>query len=577
MKKYLPLVLLAGGLLMAFNRPIMGLISPVSLDIKISTPPVIMSSIYKVYANDEALEGKYNLFKMTIRNNSSVPARNVEVTYSVTDYIDNAVAERIPMIQPGQTVVVNCYPKFPDRIVEKTTESKVTVKTTVKGSNIKTMDNDFNIALKARNQFMYTFIPADEIRTASENVDNMSLLSCLVTPDDPIIKYYTQQIQEKVLKGEQASVGNKEEEGVRVMKGVYAATLYSHTVYSGTSGVPQSIGEVKSTEQKIRLPREVVTGKTGLCIELSVLYASVLACAGMDPVIYLKPGHAFPGFKMNGSLYAIESTGIGGEGLGSRSTPEEALQNGMKELDDLIQHMRQGDDAYMIIDVRDAIKKGAVAMELKDDNTMRQEIDAIARTFDGSAGDMSSNVRGINNGDQENMGGGNNDGGNNGGGGNDGGGGNNGGGGNAGGGANKPSGYNLFEGIVTFAYPSSWRILPRTQYTQPQCKYVIGNSSNNADVEVYSFPGVSNPSQALASVNQWVNKFGYGIQYQVAGNSKGYTLYKGTTGNASGALYNWIGAFKVTNNGVVGISTGAAINTGTKYEQTALNILNSLQ
>jgi len=34
--------------------------------------------------------------------------------------------------------------------------------------------------------------------------------------------------------------------------------------------------------------------------------------------IYLIPGHGLPGFKMNGKYYAIESTGIGGEGMGGR-------------------------------------------------------------------------------------------------------------------------------------------------------------------------------------------------------------------------------------------------------------------
>jgi hypothetical protein len=53
MKKFLPIILVAGGLLMAFNKPIMGLISPATLDIKISNPPIVMPSIYKVYANQD--------------------------------------------------------------------------------------------------------------------------------------------------------------------------------------------------------------------------------------------------------------------------------------------------------------------------------------------------------------------------------------------------------------------------------------------------------------------------------------------------------------------------------------------
>ena len=224
------------------------------------------------------------------------------------------------MILPGESVVVNCYPSFQDKIIEKTTSSREQVNIWITGSNISDIEQNFAIDIKGRNEFIYSCIPADEIRTSAEYFDNMPLLTCFVTPEDPIIKYYTQKIQEKVLKGEAASVENKETEGVRFMTGIYYATLISHMVYSGTSGVPAKIDDVSSLIQSIRLPREVITGKTGLCIELTLLYASIMMNAGMDPIIYLIPGHAYPGFRMNGNYYAIESTGIGGEGLGGRMT-----------------------------------------------------------------------------------------------------------------------------------------------------------------------------------------------------------------------------------------------------------------
>jgi hypothetical protein len=569
MKKFLPVILVVVGLLMAFNKPIMGLISPANLQISINRPPVIMPSIYKVYENEDALNGKYSLFQMVITNTSDLPAKNVEVSYNVSNFIDWTVAEKIPLIQPGQTVVVNCYPHFPDKIVEKMTGSKETVQTTVKGSNIKTQENNFSIAVKGRNDFMYTFLNGDEIRTSEEYFDNKPLLSCLVTPEDPIIKYLTQQIQEKVLKGEEASVGNKETEGVRVIQGIYYATLVSHMVYSGTSGVPEKISDVSSIVQTIRLPREVITGRTGLCIELSLLYASIMMNTGMDPVVYLIPGHAYPGFRMNGSYYALEATAIGGEGLGGRSNPQQAYEAGMKELERDWPKFQNGADGYAVVDIREAIKNGAVAMELKDDNFLRQKIDEIAKTFDPAQAQISTNVN-ANSGVNDNGGGGGNDGG--GGGGNDDGGGN--GGGN--GGSSIPSGYRVLQDVVTVAYPGSWHMVPRSQYTVPQSRYVFANSANNADLEVYSFPGYTNPGQALVAINQWVNKFGYQLKYQTTGQAKGYTVYSGQTLGSGGGL-NWVAAFKATGNGVVGIATGANINTGTTHQQTVMKILNSLQ
>lgn len=562
-KNLLPWLLIIGGALVAFMKPITGKIFPAELETKIQPAPAIMPAVYKVYENEDALEGKYSLFKMSLKNTSDHVANDVEVSYEIPGLVENTVCQKIFKILPGQTVVVNCYPHFPQSIVERTTSSREKVNIMVKGANIKNIENSFSVPMKGRNEFVYTFIPSDEIRTAAETFDNRPLLACFVTPEDPIIKYLTQKIQEKLLKGEAASVENKEAEGVRVMLGVYEATLRSHMVYSGTSGVPEKIGDASTITQSLRLPREVITGKTGLCIELSLLYASVLMGAGMDPIVYLVPGHAYPGFRMNGKYYAIESTAIGGEGLGGRSSGQQALQAGMKNLETFMQHAQMEDPGYMVLDVREAIKEGAVAMELKDDNFLRQKIDEIAQSFD--AGAVATKV---------NTGGGvnpnNNSGGGNGGGENDGG--------NGGGNAGIPSGYKAYNGVLSFAYPASWRKLPQNGPMPSSLVTMYGNSSGTMDVQVYSFPGFSSAEQAMNSLANEIRNIGaqYGmdIQYQNSGSSDGFTVFRGMTGNQNRAV-NWVGAFRSTGNGVAGITItlGQTNNVG----PTATKILNTLR
>ncbi len=564
----LPVILLVAGILLAFTKPILALISPVTLDLEIVRPPVIMPSIYKVYANDEALKGKYSLFKMVVTNKSGHAAENVEVSYEIPNHVESTVFQKIPKILAGQTIVVNCYPNLPEKIVEKTTSSKETVNITVKGSNIKAIENSFSIQFKGRNEFMYSFIPNDEIRTAEEAFDNKELLSCLITPEDPIIKYLTQKIQQKVLKGETASVENKETEGVRVMLGIYEATYRSNMVYSGTSGVPEKVGDVSTIVQSIRLPREVVTGKTGLCIELSLLYASVMMCAGMDPIVYLVPGHAYPGFRMNGKYYAIESTGIGGEGMGGRSTGEQAYQQGMKSLDVFIKHAQSGDPGYMILDVRESIKNGAIAMELKDDNFLRQKIDELAQSFDASGVPVNVSTTGA--GGNEPPSGGGDGGGGGGNSGGDGGGGNSGGGGNTG----LPSGYKMYEGPISFGYPSSWRALPRSPYSMAQCKAVISNSARTTYLEVYNFPGFTNNEQGIIAIQQHVGAKGGYLEYQTSGQSGAFTVFNGTT-TVSGSMINWVAAFKRTGNGVAGVAIGAF--EGVNAQATAQKILSTVR
>ena len=64
-------------------------------------------------------------------------------------------------------------------------------------------DRKDNVPVEARDhvkmfhQYFFTLDP-DEIRSYSDVFDNNDLLACYVTPEDPIIKYYTQQLQEKV-------------------------------------------------------------------------------------------------------------------------------------------------------------------------------------------------------------------------------------------------------------------------------------------------------------------------------------------------------------------------------------------
>jgi hypothetical protein len=566
-KRFLPFILIAAGLLVSFRHSLTNLVTSADLDLQIEHAPALMPAVYKVYGNENALNGKYSLFKMLVTNKSKVAARNVEVSYQVTNYVDWTTITKIPVILPGQSVVVNCYPSLPDKIVEKTTSSKEKVNIRVKGGNVSEEEEQFDIDVKGRNEFLYTCIPREELRTNADIEDNNDLIACFVTPEDPVIKYYTQKIQEKILKGE-VTIENKDEEGIRFLKGIYQSTYISHMVYSGTSGVPAKLDDVESLVQSLRLPREVVTGKTGLCIELSIMYASIMAAAGMQPVIYLIPNHAYPGFVMNNHYYAIEATAIGGEGIGGRQDADQAFQAGMKELDEFIKAVQSGDDRYTVLDIRDAINRGAVAMELKDDSYLRQKIDDITQGWEAMApgADIQQYVN--NNGNDNNAG--NNDNGDN----------------NQDNNqtddnntnqGNTPNGYNSFDGVVHFSYPGSWKIAPKNPQALPQTKYLITNNDNTAYVEVYKFDGYSSIDQAMSTLKQWLGQYGANVSYKAAGRTNaGYTILNGQTSYNGGAI-NWMAAFKSSANGIVGIASGANDATGTKYQSTVATIINSLR
>lgn len=559
----LPLLLIVAGLLMISGQFLSGLFSQAELEAKIEPNSVIMPAAYKVYGNEDALEGKYGLFKMLLTNNGKSAARNVKVSFEIPGYITETDLKKVPVILPGQSILVNCFPKFKEDIVDKMTSSRETVNINISGLNVKDQTESFPVEIKGRNEFVYTQIPTDEILSPAEMIDNAELISCFVTPEDPIIKYFTQQIQEKLLRGEAASVNREDKEAVRFLTGLYDATYLSHMVYSGTSGVPSAVGDAQSIVQSLRLPREVVTGKTGLCIELSILYASVLMNAGLDPIIFLIPGHAYPGFRLNGNFYAIEATGIGGEGMqGGRVDSMAALQAGMKQLETFFQNAMMGDERYMIVDIRESIKNGAVAMELKDDSFLRGKVDEIARSFGGGmAYNPQPQVTYVN---YENPGGTNTGGGNSGG---------NSGGNTEGSSPAVPSGYKSYKGPISFAYPSSWRIKSNNGSSMPQLKKVLSSQNSDAYVEVYDFKGVSSAQAALNQVQQYLMSYGASMQYSPAGESNGFQLFSGQS-NFENILLQWVAVFKRTSSGYSAAIVGT--NASNPSQGVVENILNTI-
>src|SRR5450432_2238687 len=391
MKKYLlpGILLLAGIAFLLFPY----LFSSGSIDLKIQPASVIMPAAYKVYANPDVAGGRYNLFKAVIKNTGSSEIHNLKVQYRVPKYIDDWTDVPAPSdLLPGQQAVVTCFPVFNQSITEKNTSSKE--KTEIRfyyggKSNPTEKDESFVFDMTSVNDIVFSDMSDKDKAYNSDYATNMSLYACMVGSQDPIIKYYAQQVQQKVLQGEQAAgvggggnVGEKEiNEALRVMKGVYEATRLTKMVYSETGAGESKFGDNSTSTEHIRLAREVVTGNTGLCIELALLHASVLKAAGNHPIIFIIPGHAYPGIKFGNSYYALEATGIGGEGLGSIMTADQALQSGMKELNDFFTAAQQGKPGYYLLDIDKLSDEGYKEMELKDDPFLRQKVDQLTQSF----------------------------------------------------------------------------------------------------------------------------------------------------------------------------------------------------
>ena len=91
---------------------------------------------------------------------------------------------------------------------------------------------------------------------------------------------------------------------------------------------PISMSSVDSV-QRILLPEQTIKNKAGNCIDLTVLFASILEGFGINSLIILIPGHAFIAWgnkKSIDSLMGLETTFLG------RYSFEEAIKKGNEEL-----------------------------------------------------------------------------------------------------------------------------------------------------------------------------------------------------------------------------------------------------
>jgi hypothetical protein len=84
--------------------------------------------------------------------------------------------------------------------------------------------------------------------------------------------------------------GDQADVAVQV-KAVYQALKARHIAYVN-SVISFGAGELESM-QRVRLPREALTHRSANCIDGTVLMASVLEAASLNPGIALVPGHAF--------------------------------------------------------------------------------------------------------------------------------------------------------------------------------------------------------------------------------------------------------------------------------------------
>ena len=289
-------------------------------------PPTVRKSLmsfgYKVYANAQVADGKYFLSKLVLKNTGGRPIHDLTVSYQIPDYIAWTTPEVSGDLPPGNSVVELYYPKFSEKITRLANQTPATLEIKLQwreeGGSAKEQVLRDDFVIYGVNEVQYSDLPADDMLTWYDQWNLAQFVVCMVTPNDPIVKEYAAAITKRI-GGTLAGATQDPQQVFELMKAIYDYMRETGMRYASAEGVPTAIGDIKTLVQTVRLPRDVITSNNGLCIELAILWASILDQLGCQAYIVLRPGHAFTVVRAADRDFPIECTAITPKAVGENT------------------------------------------------------------------------------------------------------------------------------------------------------------------------------------------------------------------------------------------------------------------
>lgn len=302
----------------------------------------LMTFAYKVYGNPKVDFGRHYLSKLVFKNEGEHPVTDFEISYKIEGYIPWTEPEVVHAIPPGFTLVRLYYPKLPATVTKIRNATNTTLQVRFRWKEEgRQREESFSrdIVLRGVNELAYCDLPQNEVQSWFDAGNAFSFTAAMVTPNDPVVDLYTSQIT-KLSGGTTAGFAGGGREVVRLCRAVYDYMLRTGLRYTSDSGVPANYDNISTLVQTVRLPRDVIINNQGLCIELSILWSSILEHLGVDSVMVSIPGHTFviayssrQGMPLQQGL-PIECTAITPRAVHRQETVsfDEAVQLAAKEL-----------------------------------------------------------------------------------------------------------------------------------------------------------------------------------------------------------------------------------------------------
>lgn len=286
------------GLIVALSGPDEASPSTPTLSVDMVVVPEVMTAAHKVYAG----QNDAFLAKTIIKNNGSEPVTNFHISYKIPGYAEIAGQEDYPVILPGQTVNDYCYPTFDAaqmKAIETETQAELNVNYTYDGSTGPKGTSEL-FAFLGHNDWVRTYLPEEDRLTFADGLDNAEMLAAFVTKDDADV--------ERLAKKLTGGIFTATDDGAWEA----AESIYDGLRYSSMRYVTEPSSFWTQDAQHVQFPAETIANESGNCVDLSVLFASLLEAVGVKTALCLSSGHCQVGITLpeSGDFYVIEATAV---------------------------------------------------------------------------------------------------------------------------------------------------------------------------------------------------------------------------------------------------------------------------
>ena len=503
----------------------------------------VMTFAYKIYGDPAAQNGRYFLSKIVFHNDGTGPVHDLSISYQIPDYISWTTPQEYSEIPAGQTVVQCYYPQLPSKVTQLSNDTNATLETKIrwadKSGAMKEQILRSNVMLRGVNEIEYTDLPANEILTWYDVFATSPFAAAMVTPNDPVVKEFVAEVTKRT-GGSMAGVAGGGREVARMMKGVYDYMCDTGMRYTSDSGVPAKIGDVQTLVQTVRMPRDVIITNEGLCIELALLWASVMEHLGCQTTVVFRPGHAFTVVRYGdgtNDYIPIECTAITPMAVGAKKPVP--FEDAVKMAEEDLEKQRY----KIFVNVEEYQKQGFLPPELpnieidKIKGILAQRSDHTATAYAQNAGTgartdaQTGQVR---------------------------------------------QGYYRYVGannLVSVDVPETWTRMENSPV--PGMVFTAQDMQSSVAVNVFYYPNLSTPSEAMQMARRGVSRVSGGTvrvdSQQQKGNS---VIYTGRTSFRNGTN-QWVGMFAPTQSGVIGFFVGAAKGYFEKNQPIIQDIISS--